>query len=555
MRIKLHLAWAAGLLCNAALAAPQIVVIHAHIFTADPARPRAEALAIENGRFSAVGSDAEISALAGPVTRVIDAGGRLVTPGLTEAHVHLGSALPLFASRPPALLMPHMPFPGPTGDEAIAAVAAAAKGPGDWITAFIGPAAARDRRNWRAALDAAAGARPVMLRGFWGHTTLLNSAALHRLGLEDDAADPLGGWWGRDGSGHLDGRAYESAEWAYWDRIAPPDAKRLAEVFEEAAQRYARWGVTSIHLINNAKSVQLTLDALAQLNARQKWTVYAWGGALPNIAAAWAEMDAAAGHLPQRVRVDGPKWVLDGTPIEENALNSAPYPDRPDWRGRSNFSDAQLREILLTALHRPEGLILHVVGDAETKRLFDMMESLAAAATWSTKRVRVEHGDGIRRDTLAQAVRLGIVVTQNPTHFLQPLPNGKPPRPVEQMSMLRSLLKAGVALAIGSDSGGPETNPFLNMGLACTYAANPGEALSREDALLAYTAGGAFIEQQESKRGRIQPGLAADFAVLSQDVLTAPLESLAATRSLLTIVDGETVFEDSAFASAAAKAR
>src|SRR5437773_1963456 len=133
--------------------------------------------------------------------------------------------------------------------------------------------------------------------------------------------------------------------------------------------------------MNNCKSVQVTADALAQLKARQKWTVYAWGGGLPSIAAAWAEMDAAAGHLPARVRVDGPKWILDGTPIEENALNHAPYPGRPDWHGRSN------------------------------------------------------------RNTLAQGAQLGVVVTQNPTHFLHPLPNGAPPRPVETMSMVRSLLK------------------------------------------------------------------------------------------------------------------
>jgi hypothetical protein len=147
------------------------------------------------------------------------------------------------------------------------------------------------------------------------------------------------------------------------------------------------------------------------------------------------------------------------------------------------------------------------------------------------------------------------VVTQNPTHFLSPLPNGKPARPVEQMSMRRSLLKAGVPLAIGSDSGGPETNPFLNMMLACTYAGNPGEALSREEALLAYTAGGAFVERQEEKRGRIKPGLAADLAVLSQDVLTTPLESLPATHSLLTLVDGEVVFEDPALVTSKPKAQ
>jgi predicted amidohydrolase YtcJ len=439
-----------------------------------------------------------------------------------------------------------MPFPGPTGEQALAAVEAAAKTPGDWITAFIGPAVARDQRNWRTALDAASPDRPVMLRAFWGHTTLLNSTALQRLGISENVTEPLGGWWGRDASGRLNGRAYEAAEWVGWERIAPPDPARLAAVFQEAAQRYARWGVTSIHLINNGKSLQLTVDALAQLGIRQKWTVYSWGGAASSVAGAWAAMDAMPKILPARVRIDGPKWMLDGTPIEQNALRRHPYPGLPDWHGRSNFTDEQLREILQTALRRPEQLILHVVGDAETDRLFKAMESLAPPATWAAKRVRVEHGDGIRPDTLTQAARLGAVVTQNPTHFPLPLSKEAPPRPVEDMPMLRSLMVAGVPLALGSDAGGDQANPFLNIMLASTYAASSGEALSREQALRAYTAASAYAERQEHSKGRIILGLAADLAVLSQNVLTVPAQDLAATKSLLTVVDGEIVFEDPA---------
>jgi predicted amidohydrolase YtcJ len=91
-------------------------------------------------------------------------------------------------------------------------------------------------------------------------------------------------------------------------------------------------------------------------------------------------MDAARRDLPPRVRIDGPKWMLDGTPLEQNALLRQPYPGRPQWRGRLNLSDAQLRELLQTALRRPEQLALHVVGDGETDRLLNAMEALAPAA-------------------------------------------------------------------------------------------------------------------------------------------------------------------------------
>lgn len=539
MHFDRHALFALAMLCDAAFAAPSLIVVNAKVFTADPALPRAEALAIEGGLFIAVGGEAEIRALAGPATRIIDAGGRLATPGLIETHVHLGSSLP---SAP--LAMPGLPFPGPTAEQALAAVAAAAKTPGDWISAWIGPLVARDQRNWRVALDAVAPNRPVLLRGFWGHTAIVNSAALQQIGIAEDVADPIGGQWGRDADGRLNGRADEGASPVPETRATPSDPAKLALTFRAAAQRYARWGVTSIHLMNSGKSLEVTLDTLANANTPQKWTVYSWAtGAVTSIAGAWAAMDAAPKALPPRVRIDGPKWMLDGTPVEQNALQREPYAGRPGWRGRSNHTDAELREVLQTALRRPEQMALHVVGAAETDRVFALMESLAPASAWREKRVRVEHGDGIRADTLAQAVRLGVVVIQNPTHFP---PAGTPRRPTDPHSMLKSLLAAGVPIALGSDGGPEEANPFLNIMLASTYAASPGEALSREQALLAYTAGAAFVEKQERSKGRIAKGMAVDLALLSQDILTVPLSALPATTSLLTLVDGEIAFEDPA---------
>jgi predicted amidohydrolase YtcJ len=103
-----------------------------------------------------------------------------------------------------------------------------------------------------------------------------------------------------------------------------------------------------------------------------------------------------------------------------------------------------------------------------------------------------------------------------------------------------------VPIALGSDGGPEEANPFLNIMLASTYAASPSEALSREQALLAYTAGAAFVERQERSKGQIKKGMAADLALLSQDILTVALPALPATRSVLTLVDGEIVVEDPA---------
>ena len=527
---------------SAALAEPQLLVVNAKVFTADPALPYAQAVAVEGNRIVAVGSNEQVRALGGPGTRIIDAAGRLVTPGLIEAHVHLGTDLPT-----PPLSMQNLPFPGPTPEQAVAAVEEAAKTRKDWIAAYVGPLVARDRRNWRKALDAVAPETPVFLRGFWGHTSIVNSEGLKRLGIAEDVTDPLGGWWGRDESGRLDGRAYEAAE-TITSRIRPATVEALAATFGEAQKRYARWGITSIHLMNNDKSLEVTLAGLAAAKPQQKWTVYSWGAwqtTAQRLPDAWAVIDAAGKQAPAKVRIEGPKWMLDGTPIEQNSLQRTAYDGRPGWHGRSNFSDAQLREILQLALARPSQLALHVVGDAQTDRLLDMMEQLAPAPVWRSKRVRIEHGDGIGHDAFERVAALGLVVIQNPTHLAIPPIAGKVMH--EHDIVLKSFGNAGIPLALGSDGGPSEQNPFLNMMLAVLVPNAPTEALTREQALTTYTAGGAYAEGEEKRKGRLAPGFAADLAVLSQDVLTIPTPQLPATTSLLTVVDGEVIFADPIF--------
>jgi predicted amidohydrolase YtcJ len=143
-----------------------------------------------------------------------------------------------------------------------------------------------------------------------------------------------------------------------------------------------------------------------------------------------------------------------------------------------------------------------------------------------------------------------VVVIQNPTH-LESSPGGM--KVMHEEPPLNSLSRAGIVVALGSDGGPRERNPFLNFMLAITDASQPSEALSREQALKAYTSGGAHAARQEARHGRIAPGMAADLAVLSQDILTVPVQQLPATRSLLTLVDGEVVFEDPALAMSSAK--
>ena len=532
--------------------ASELYLVGGKVFTADPARPRAEAVAVYDGRIVAVGSSAEIRALAAKAgAPVQDLGGRLVVPGLTEAHGHTGAPLPGRVAQ-----MPNLPWPGPTPDEALRSVAAAAKaGPG-WIDAEIGPLVVNDARNWRDALDAAAPGNPVMLRAWWGHGTLLNSAALKALGVPENVADPPGGWYGRDASGRLDGRVRETPEWALARRrVEGVDTATTAAAYRATASLYAGWGVTTYHQMMGNQPLGDGLRALAAAKPVIKWSVYGWAEARRTPDDAWDMFRDAAPPAPN-VRIAGIKWVLDATPIERDAYLSAPYADRPGWRGRPNYRPEELDAILRGALAHPQQPALHIVGDGQLAAVFARMEAIAPAERWRKRRVRIEHADGLGPPLTAQARRLGVVIVTNPLH-LDTMPDangtsmaaarfGERARDAQPM---KSAIAAGIPFAIGSDAGGPPANPFLNMMLAVANPSNPKESLSREQALLAYTSGGAFAEGQEKVRGMIRPGMAADLAVLSQDILEVPIPALPGTRSLLTLVDGEPVHADGPFAA------
>jgi hypothetical protein len=294
-----------------------------------------------------------------------------------------------------------------------------------------------------------------------------------------------------------------------------------------------------------------TLAALAAAKPTIRWSVYAWGLPERSIDEAWAEL-ASAPATNGLVRVAGSKWMLDATPIERDAHLREAYAGTPKNKGRPNYTSDQVRAILRGALRHRRQLALHVSGDGEMTRLFRLMEEVAPAPAWRSQRVRIEHGDGLTPDLLPQAKRLGVVLVENPLHLApsrdetggEMMVTRLGDKRSREFQLLKSALDAGVPLALGSDAGGDAAGPFLNIMLAVRYDRNPREALTREQALTAYTAGAAYAEGEEQRKGTISVGMAADLAMLSQDILTVPIETLPATRSVLTIIDGKIVHDE-----------
>ncbi len=503
--------------------APDLILRNGHIFTGDKANPWVEAISILGDRIVLAGSDAAVTGTAGTKTKVIDLQGRMAMPGINDSHDHVGGASFGVQLHFPPGNGAHGPGPEPSVAELADAVKAAAltAPQGAWINGVVGEAVIRHPRETRLALDEAAGDHPVIVSSWWGHGAILNSRGLAKLRLTDAVKDPEGGHYDRDAAGHLTGLLEEEAANEVKRGLADETGVEPSiKAFHNYAQRRLAQGVTTVQVMATNQRLSFLKKTFAQPDDPLRIRIMRFPMALE---------DARIGESPgtgeevlsPRVRVAGVKYVLDGTPIEELAYQTKDYADKPGWRGRPNYSVAFIDRQLKLALNREDQLMMHVVGDAMTDEVMEEMEMLAPAETWRPLRVRFEHGDGFTTpERMARARKLGIVIAQ--------------PRPGRPWKALEA---ASIPLAYGSDGG---MDPWF-MFSVMTDPSNP-QAIHADEALAILTSGSAFAEFQETKKGRLMPGMLADVAVLSQDVTKHPQAPIPATHSVLTIIGGSVAF-------------
>ena len=511
-----------------------LILLNGKVFTADPANQYAQAIAIRGDRIIAVGTAAEINALAGPKTRRIDLQGRLVIPGINDAHYH----------HTPDAPGRQLQFKSiePDWQEVLDAIGQAVKQTpkGTWIFGTVGLAVVTEPQATRFVLDRIAPDHPVMLRAYFGHGNIINSRAMPALGLTEEAPDPVGGYFERVvGSKRINGRSFEYADWQLSRRLAGTVSDEAAiKSIRALADEAVRYGITSIQnmpMLSVERYVHLLEKAAVPIRVRVI--------RFPMTDVKGRDLREGINLQPISspfIHVSGTKWILDGTPLERGAALRRPYRDRPGWSGRLNFSNREIASMLRESLARKDQLLVHCAGDKPVDVLFNAMEGTRAQVDWTKLRVRVEHGDGVVGDLIPRARRLGVVVVQNPSHFT--LTDIIPSRysSNNEFFPLRSLLEAKIPVAFGSD--GP-LNPYLNVMFAVTHPVRPTEAITREQAIEAYTRGSAYAEHAEQEKGSIAKGKLADLAVLSQNIFTVSLGDLPKTRSVLTIIGGKIIYD------------
>ena len=520
--------------------APDLVLLNGKIFTSDIAQPYVQALAIRGDRIAATGDSAKIKALAGPRTRQIDLGGRTVIPGINDAHNHLGIA-------PPNQIDLELTSPDPAWLEMKTAIAAAVlKAPkGAFINGSMAWKIFRNLAVDRDSLDQLAPDNPVILQTFSNHAWIMNSAALAQAGIREDQPDPVGGRFERSPSGRLTGVIREYAvfnvERTFADQTSDADA--LAELRSSFSQAL-KWGITTIQDMSNDMPPQRCVALLEKMPTPIRVRVMRMPGTTPAGRAIQEGRPAPLSSNPL-IAVSGTKWMLDGTPVEGTF---APRDD-PATVGdfvlheQLTFPKDQLTGMLRDSLHDHDQLMVHVSAYPPAAAMVEAMQSAGGQQTWAQQRLRFEHGDGLTPDLIPRVKELGIVVVQNPSHLtvanLNPDLNGI--FETLKIQPLRSLLEAGIPVALGSD--GP-TNPYLNIMFASLDPNRPSEAITREQAVIAYTLTSAYAEFAEKEKGSLEVGKLADLAVLSQDIFTVDVSQLPKTESVLTMVGGKIVYDE-----------
>jgi predicted amidohydrolase YtcJ len=554
----------AGLLCAAAGAAScsggsggtgaigeaDMVIVNARVWTVDPAKPEAEAVAVTGDRIVAVGSRSEIDRWRGSKTRVLDGGGRFLAPGFNDAHIHLmtgGAQLDSVDLKD-----------APTPEEFARRIGDRARrvAKGEWVLGGNW-----DEQGWpgaplptRQMVDALTADTPVFVNRYDEHMSLANSAALRLAGVTAKTPDPPGGVIVRDASGHPTGILKDAAQ-SYVYRVIPaPTRDRRLQTLRRALAHMASLGVTSVQDMGpdpDDVAVYGELAAAGELTTRIR--------AVPGEVALARQL--AAGpvrrHALPFFAVSGAKGFADGSLGSTTAYFFEPYSDAPGSCGL--LADEmqpldQMRARLLVIDRAGEQLCIHAIGDHAIAMVLDLFADVARTNGPRDRRPRIEHSQHVAPGDFARYAQLGAIASVQPYHAIDDGKWAEKRIGVERAKTtyaFRSFADHKVRLAFGSDWPVAPLDPLLGIYAAVTRATLDGQRpdgwvpeqkIGVAQAIEAYTMGAAYAEFAERDKGSISPGKLADLVLLSADPFKAAPEALRDLRVDVTIAGGKVLY-------------
>jgi len=506
---------------------------------------RAQALACETecGSILAVGRNAEVLVKHGKAAaEVIDLRGAAVLPGFTDCHTHFVGWC-LMRSRP------HLEGAKSIDDcRALVATGLKKMEPGEWLVGT-----GWDRNIWdiprtpdRRDLDPVSRRNPVALWSKDWHALWLNGAALSRLGVTRSTPEVAGGRIERDSRGNPTGILREEAANQFYMKVPFPSDDRSKAAVKAGRDEFWSMGLTGFHTMEGPAEYRVLqlLDEERALGLRG--TIYFRHQHLGRL----VKLGLRTGFGSRRLRVGGIKLFADGALGSQTALMIEPY-EKSRYRGMPVLGRRELQGLVDRAAAAGLACAVHAIGDAANRLALDVFER--SRRIDKKLRHRIEHCQLVRPEDVGRFRKLGIVASVQPVHCPSDLDiierhwgrRGRHAYP------FGALARAGAALAFGSDAPIEDPDPWKAIQAAVTRQRvppdrppfHPEHSLTVEQAVRAYTAGAAYVSGDEGWKGSLEPGKAADFICLSDDVFRIRPEDIHKVKVERTVVGGRTVYE------------
>jgi len=521
--------------------APELVVINARVYTVDDAQPRAQAFAVGNGRFTAVGSNSDIQNLVSANTTVIDASGMTVTPGFIDAHSHPDGVREITGVNVNLR----------TVEEVKAALRQAAVGtpPGYWVEGYMYDDTKLDRPVTRRDLDEAVPDHLAMVGHRGGHTGVYNSMAFSLAGVTAETPDPPGGRFYREG-GALTGKVAEQARGVFGGigRRAEISRETRRKGAEHISRAMSAAGLTSVHRTGgDADALTAFRDAHAGGNLRFRLYFFPRGRFFEVLEAAGTR----TGSGDEWVRIGAVKYTADGSASERTMRMSTPYVDRPDDYGILTMTEEEIRAVVEQAHRRGWQIGVHANGDVTIDLVLRAYERAQRQWPRADARHRIEHCSLVNDALLRRIKAAGVIPTPFYTYIYYHGDKWGEYGEEKMRSMFahRSFLDHGIPVAGASDYPPGAYEPLMALQSMVTRRDfrgrewGPNQRVTMDEALRICTLNGAFASFEEEIKGSISAGKLADFVMLAEDPHDVEPDRIKDIAVVRTVVGGRVMHE------------
>ena len=522
---------------------PDLVLINARIFTIDDDRPRAEAFAVKNDRFIAVGSTREIRPLATRNTEIIDAEGMTVTPGFVDAHSHPSGAGVSELTNVNVDLRSIAEIKEAMKDRA------SITPDGEWVIGFKydDTKLSEGRPLSRLDLDEAVPRNPAMARHRGGHTAVYNSRAFELAGVTADTPDPDDGRFYRE-NGELTGKVAERARNVF-SRLIPSGSTREQRKsgIRLISEIMTRSGLTSVHQTGGGTNDLMAYqDAYHAGELRFRMYLFPRGGLYENLKNAGIR----TGFGDEWLRIGAVKYGADGSASERTMRMSTPYIGRPDDYGILTMSQEEIHEVVEDAHRSGWQIGIHANGDVTIDMVLNAYERVQRMWPRDDPRHRIEHCSLVNPDLLRRIKALGVIPAPFYTyvhyHGNKWVEYG--PEKMRWMFAHKSFLDYGIPVAPASDYTPGPYQPLMAIQSMVTRKDfdgrvwGPNQRVSVDDAMRICTINGAYASFEEGIKGSITTGKLADFVMLAADPHEVDPDQIKNIEVVRTVVGGKTVY-------------